>query len=68
MKRYFYHVSYYRKSEKEDGVGDCIINISKPIKTAEGINAMREAIEEDKEATVVILNFQLLRIEDVTAT
>lgn len=68
MKRYFYHVSYYRKGEKGDHVGDCIIDTPEPIKTAEGIDTMRDLIAGDEEATVVILNFQLLRIEDVTAT
>lgn len=67
MKRYFYHVSYYKAGEKMDGVGDVIIDTPEPIKTAETINRIREAIladREDKDTTVVILGFTLLRIED----
>lgn len=68
MKRYFYHVSYYKAGEKMDGVGDVIIDTPEPIKTAETINRIREVIKtdsEDKDATVVILGFTLLRIETV---
>jgi hypothetical protein len=67
MKRYYYHVSYYRAGEKVDGVGDVIIDTPEPIKTAQTINRIREVIKadgEDKDATVVILGFTLLRIED----
>lgn len=76
MKRYYYHVSYYKAGKKEDGVGDCVIHTPEPIKTAETIKRIREVIKtdgEDKDATVVILGFTLLRIEtvkteEVTAT
>ena len=67
MKRYFYHVSYYISVKGVDAVGDCIVDVPTPIKTAEAINAMREKIAEDKEGTVVILSFQLLRIEGAEA-
>jgi hypothetical protein len=48
-------------------VGDVIIDTPEPIKTAKTINRIREVIKadgEDKDATVVILGFTLLRIED----
>jgi hypothetical protein len=60
-------VSYYKAGKKEDGVGDCVINTPEPIKTAKTVNRIREVIKadgEDKDATVVILGFTLLRIED----
>jgi hypothetical protein len=67
VKRYYYHVSYYISGKGAAAVGDCIIDAPAPIKTAEAINTMREKIAEDKEGTVVILSFQLLRIEGVGA-
>lgn len=68
MKRYYYHVSYYRSGKKENGVGDVVIDTPEPIKTAETINRIREIIKTnrgDQDATVVILGFTLLRIETV---
>ncbi len=64
MKRYYYHVSYYRSGGKTQGVGDIVIDTPGPIKTAEHINLVRKAIEDDfKEVTlVVILGFTLLRV------
>lgn len=66
MKRYYYHVRYYVKG-KDHSVGEGIINSTEPIKNAETINRIREAIKadgEDEDAAVVILGWQLLRIED----
>jgi hypothetical protein len=67
MKRYYYHVSYYRSGKKEEGVGDVVIDTPEPIKTAETINRIRGVIKTDcgdQDTTVVILNITLLRIED----
>ena len=44
MKRYYYHVSYYRSGKKSDGIGDCVVDASEPIKTAETINTVRRLI------------------------
>ena len=65
MKRYFYHVSYYKAGRQEDGVGDCVVDTPEPIKTAETLNRIREAIMDDNGGggSLVILGFQLLRIE-----
>lgn len=65
MKRYYYHVSYYRSGKKSDGIGDCVVDTSEPIKTAETINTVRRLIAEDEDESVAILGFQLLRIEGV---
>lgn len=64
MRRYYYHVSYYRSGNKSDGVGDCIIDTAEPLKTAEALNKAREVIESTEEGRVVILYFTLLRIEN----
>ena len=67
MRRHYYHVSYYKGGEKEESVGDVVINTPEPIKTAKTINRIREAIladSGDQDATVVILGFTLLRVED----
>lgn len=65
MKRYYYHVSYFVSGKKRDALGDCVIYTYDPIKTTESINAMREKISEDVGGKVVILGFQLLRIEGI---
>lgn len=64
MKKYYYHVSYYRSGSKSDGVGDCIIDTPEPIKTAEALDTARELIESTGDGRVVILYFTLLRIEN----
>lgn len=64
MRKYHYHVSYYRSGSKSDGIGDCIIDTTEPIKTAEALNAARELIESSEGGRVVILYFTLLRIEN----
>lgn len=68
MKRYYYHVSYYHKGKTGDRLGDGILHTPEPIKTAESIIRVREGILADcgGEGVVVLLGFQLLRIEDVS--
>lgn len=66
MKRYYYHVSYFHKSGTDEHIGDGIIHIPEPIKTAEALTRVREDILTDfgGEGTVVVLGFTLLWIED----
>jgi hypothetical protein len=67
MKKYYYHVVYYRIDKNGDNLGDVTACTSRPIKTEEDINSVREGIRADSGGIgiVVILGWQLLRIEDV---
>jgi hypothetical protein len=67
MKRYYYHVAYYKKGKKSLGVGDIVVDTPEHIKTSGHINAVRRTIAadcEDEVTALVILGWQLPRIED----
>jgi hypothetical protein len=66
MKRYFYHVSFFHKIGISERIGDGILTLPEPIKTREAVVRAREEILANcgGEGAVVLLGFQLLRIED----
>jgi hypothetical protein len=65
MKKYYYHVSYYHNSKKDERLGDITCTTTQPIETDGHLAEIREAIRAGNEGTVVILGFQLLRTEEV---
>ena len=63
MKKYYYFVSYVLLDPM--GFGCCTIKKTTPVTSADSINSLRNVIRAlNGRDDVVILNYQLLRVED----
>lgn len=71
MKIYKYFISYHFKGDSKAGMGSIGVDVDKKIEDMEELEEIKERIERDLEkesgirASVGILNFQLLSIQEI---